>query len=135
MIGHRLLSAVFRPALLVGIILFVLLSSCITKGRSVSSKGFHLDLATVVKINGNGVIEECSPIVVLARENQIATINMERLSLQELNSRLREILKSRSDKLVFVGADPKVSMQDLTAIIDAVYPEADVTSPCHSEIA
>ncbi len=60
---------------------------------------------------------------------------MERLSLQELNSRLREILKSRSDKLVFVGADPKVSMQDLTAIIDAVYPEADVTSPCHSEIA
>jgi hypothetical protein len=50
------------------------------------------------------------------------------VSLDEFILRLREILAYRAEKLVFVAGDSQASWGDFIAMVDRIWPEADVVS-------
>jgi hypothetical protein len=88
------------------------------------SSGFLLDLATSPESCGDG------------RETVAAAVGGHRFHLnpsplldrRELSSRLREILKYRAAKLVYVRAEPGTSHGDFTELLDTVRPEAEIIS-------
>jgi biopolymer transport protein ExbD len=124
----------FRPVLLPGVMLLIAMAACDrVKERSALSRGFHVDLGRIAEKRPT-VVDECSLTIVLAHGNGVVTINEASLPVRALHARMQDTMSHRAEKIIFVGAAPEASMQDLTDVVDAVYSEADVTSLITSKL-
>jgi hypothetical protein len=94
------------------------------------SKGFMLDIAAAP--------EECGDsrnVVATAMGSHKAKLNAaEGLGMAEVAVGLREALKYRAEKLVYVKAEPDVSFADFMELVDTIRPEAEVISLITSEV-
>lgn len=92
--------------------------------RRPPSAGFMIDIATAPEHCGDGRY-----IVASAVGNHRVTLNPDpSFDIRELPSRLRESLKYRAEKLVFVRAEPGISFGEFVQLVDAVRPEAEIIS-------
>jgi biopolymer transport protein ExbD len=92
--------------------------------RHLPSAGFMLDIATAPESCGDR-----RNIVATAFGNHRVTLNVDPgFDIRELPSRLREILKYRAEKLVYVRAEPGVAFGEFVQLVDAVRPEAEIIS-------
>ena len=88
------------------------------------SKGFRLDVATSPEWCGDGI-----NIQVKAVGNHMASINGHgKLSIPDSVSQVREMLRTRAESVVFVGGEHGSLYGDFIELVDAVYPEARITS-------
>lgn len=114
--------------LLLGIGLIVYSVAC-GKKRS-SSVGFLVDVASAPTSCGDG-----RNIVAIAMGNGKARLNSEpAVWLDQLVLRLREVLKYRAEKLVYVTAEPQTSWADFLVMTSRVWPEAGVISLVTSDV-
>jgi len=58
------------------------------------------------------------PVIVSLDSNHRLKINQEPASLSTLEARLQDIYKTRSERVIYVKADPGVSFEDVAQIID-----------------
>jgi biopolymer transport protein ExbD len=107
-------------ALAIAFVLTLLWAACVT-GRP--STGFLIDIAIAPEECGDG-----RPIVAtLARDGRVQ-LNMETIAVAEVGRRLRDVLRTRADKLIFVKAESDVSFGDFVQMLDLLHPEAEVLS-------
>ena len=89
-----------------------------------------LDIAAAPEECGDSRIE-----VAAAMGSHKAKLNaQEGLGMAEVAARLREALKYRADKLVYVKAEPEVSFADFIELVDTIRPEAGVISLITPEV-
>lgn len=101
--------------------------------------GYFLDVATVPAPQPLAPIHmlcgDSRYIVAIAARNGRVRLNAEAdVSLDHLVLRLREILRYRAEKLVYVKGEPDASWADFVGMVDRVGPEADVVSIITPEV-
>lgn len=106
----------------------ILSLACSRSDRVVT--GFHLDLASAPENRGDG-----RPIVAIVLGNGRVRLNDdEAFAIRELPARLQEIFQYRAERVVFVQALPGISLGEFVEVVDAIYPQAGVTSTLTSEV-
>lgn len=105
-------------------LLVVILCIGACTGESKATKGLLVDVAT-----SSAPCGDSRNVIAVAMGGHRARLNIEPdASIPEVTQRLREIMSTRAEKVVFVKAQANVSWGDFLELVDHVWPEADVVS-------
>ena len=109
----------------------VAMLGCIGCGRKSGPKtALILDIATAPQSCGDG-----RNIVAIALGSGRAKLNGEAtVPLDQLAARVREVQSYRAEKLLYVTAEAGVQWGDFVAMVERVWPEADVVSIVTPEV-
>jgi biopolymer transport protein ExbD len=108
----------------VAVMLTLALVIFVSSTRRLPTAGFMIDIATAPEHCGDG-----RETVASAAGNDRVTLNSDpSLDIREFLPGLRETLKHRAEKLVYVRAEPGVSFGEFVQLVDAVRPEAGIVS-------
>jgi hypothetical protein len=120
-----LLKRVVSKRKLAAVSVVVAMLGCIGCGRkSVPETALILDIATAPQSCGDG-----RSIVAIALGSGRAKLNGEAaVPLVQLAARIRDVQSYRAEKLLYVTAEAGVQWGDFVAMIERVWPEADVVS-------
>lgn len=92
--------------------------------RRFPSAGFMIDIATAPQDCG-----DARYIIASAVGNHRVILDPDpSFDIRELPARLREVLKYRAEKLVYVRAEPGVAFGEFVQLVDTVRPEAEIIS-------
>jgi biopolymer transport protein ExbD len=97
--------------MLVLLILFMIVTPLSQKGLDV-----HLPEASAPKEGG---VVPSDLVLEVARDGELR-LNREKLVLDELDSRLRELMEARADRTIFLKAHEKLRYRDVVAVLDVV---------------
>lgn len=114
-----------RTASIVGtVILGAILTSCSNANRT--PVGYLIDVAIAPEHCGDG-----RWIVITATGNHRAIINGDpnrETPIAQTVSTVRETLRYRAEKIIYVDAEPTVPWSDFIDVLDAIRPEAEIVS-------
>jgi biopolymer transport protein ExbD len=96
-------------------------TAVLTLGLRVSKRLNHKPLGLSVKLIAHTSLSQCgdSDVIVLQLLNDRSfRINSESIPIENLRGQLREIFRSRAERVLLVRADPEVSFQEVVTAID-----------------
>jgi hypothetical protein len=103
--------------------LILFCAGCVTKREP--PEGFLVDVPSAAEPCGSYPLH----LVATAIGGHKATLNSEGdAAIPEVRRLLREVLKTRAEKLVFVKAEADVTWGEFMELVDHVWPETDVVS-------
>ena len=98
--------------------------------KSVPETALILDIATAPKSCGDG-----RNVVAIAVGSGTAKLNGEAaVPLDQLAARIREVQSYRAEKLLYVTAEAGVPWGDFVAMVERLWPDADVVSMITPEV-
>jgi len=119
--------------------LLLLCQPCERNGRHAPARGYILDVATVPTDDPPSPFHQaCGDaryIIATVVGDGRARLNGEpAVSLDQFIRRVREVLRYRAEKLVYVTGESEASWSDFLRMVDRIWPEADVVSIITPEV-
>jgi len=110
-------------AILSALLLTLFTAAC--SGSHKAAEGFMLGIATAPA----SCMDNVRIVIATATSSHRARLNTEpELPIAEVSPRLREVMRYRAERVVYVRADADVSWGEFVELVDHVWPEADVVS-------
>ena len=94
------------------------------RAKETTSRGFLIDIATSPKRCGDGR----NVVATAIGHHQVKLNQGDAIEIPEVAPRLREIFKYRAERLLYVRAEPGVPFAECIELIDAAWPEVEITS-------
>jgi biopolymer transport protein ExbD len=112
--------------------IMALILYCAACGANHEAKGFLIDLPNTTGPCGDGPRR----IVAVALGGHKARLNKEpNADIPAVVQQLREVMKYRAEKVVYVTAEQDASWGDFLEVVEGIWPEADVVSIFTPQVA